>query len=424
MTKKLNLPEVRPEALTNPNLELVGAVKEWISEAGDIDVESMLRELNKTVIEQVLETEMDHHLGYVKHDAVGDGSGNHRNGSRPKTVKTIVGDVTIDVPRDRNGDFAPVLVAPYQRRLTGFDDMVISLYGKGLTTGEIRSHLAEIYDTSVSPELISEITDQVLTDFQVWQNRPLDEIWPVVVIDAIRIRTLSDKVRKTPVYVAMGISLEGQREILGLWYANDLTAGESSSWWANVLIELQNRGIQDILYLCCDGLSGLPDAVEAVFPETTVQGCVVHLTRASMRSVARRHWPAVAARLKQIYHAASAEEAAQLLDDLEDDWGDRYPAMIATWRRSWDVFTPFLGLPLPIRKLIYTSNMIESMNARFRSATRRRGHFPDTKSALKVMYLTAIEHRKNRSNPTARIGGWHQILNQLAILHPDRITIN
>jgi putative transposase len=424
VTKKLELPEVRPEALTDSNLELAEAVKEWVAEAGDIDVEAMLRELNKTVIEQVLETEMDHHLGYLKHDPVGDGSGNHRNGSRTKTVKTIVGDVTIDVPRDRNGDFSPVLVAPYQRRLTGFDDMVISLYGKGLTTGEIRSHLAEIYDTAVSPELISEITDRVLTDFQVWQNRPLDEIWPVIVIDAIRIRTLSDKVRKTPVYVAMGISIEGQREILGLWYANDLAAGESASWWANVLIELQNRGIQDILYLCCDGLSGLPDAVEAVFPETTVQGCVVHLTRASMRSVARRHWPAVAARLKQIYHATSAEEAALLLDELEDDWGDRYPAMIATWRRSWDVFTPFLGLPLPIRKLIYTSNMIESMNARFRSATRRRGHFPDTKSALKVMYLTAIEHRKNRSNPTAKINGWHQILNQLAILHPDRITIN
>jgi putative transposase len=424
VTKKLELPEVRPEALTDSNLELAEAVKEWVAEAGDIDVEAMLRELNKTVIEQVLQTEMDHHLGYLKHDPVGDGSGNHRNGSRTKTVKTIVGDVTIDVPRDRNGDFSPVLVAPYQRRLTGFDDMVISLYGKGLTTGEIRSHLAEIYDTAVSPELISEITDRVLTDFQVWQNRPLDEIWPVIVIDAIRIRTLSDKVRKTPVYVAMGISIEGQREILGLWYANDLAAGESASWWANVLIELQNRGIQDILYLCCDGLSGLPDAVEAVFPETTVQGCVVHLTRASMRSVARRHWPAVAARLKQIYHATSAEEAALLLDELEDDWGDRYPAMIATWRRSWDVFTPFLRLPLPIRKLIYTSNMIESMNARFRSATRRRGHFPDTKSALKVMYLTAIEHRKNRSNPTAKINGWHQILNQLAILHPDRITIN
>jgi putative transposase len=424
MTKKLELPEVRPEALTEPNSELAVAVKEWVAEAGDVDVEAMLRELNKTVIEQVLETEMDHHLGYVKHDSVGDGSGNHRNGSRPKTVKTIVGDVKIGVPRDRNGNFKPVLVAPYQRRLSGFDDMVISLYGKGLTTGEIRSHLEEIYDTSVSPELISEITDQVLTDFQVWQNRPLEEIWPVIVIDAIRIRTLSDKVRKTPVYVAMGISIEGQREILGMWYANDLTAGESASWWANVLIELQNRGIQDILYLCCDGLSGLPDAVEAVFPETTVQGCVVHLTRASMRSVARKHWPAVAARLKQIYHSASAEEAALLLDELEDDWGEKYPAMIVTWRRSWDVFTPFLGLPMPIRKLIYTSNMIESMNARFRSATRRRGHFPDTKSALKVMYLTAIEHRKNRTNPTAKILGWHQILNQLAILHPDRITIN
>ena len=222
----------------------------------------------------------------------------------------------------------------------------------------------------------------------------------------------------------MGISLEGRREILGLWYADDLSAGESASWWANVLVELQNRGIDDILYLCCDGLSGLPEAVEAVYPATTVQGCVVHLTRASMRSVARKHWPPVAARLKAIYHAASAEEAAQLLDTLDDDWGSRYPAMIATWRRSWDLFTPFLALPMPIRKLIYTSNMVESLNARFRSATRRRGHFPDTKSALKVTYLTAVEHRKNTSTPQAKIMGWHQTLNHLAVLHPDRITID
>jgi putative transposase len=424
MTKELVLPELRPEALSDPNAGLVEAVKEWLAAAGEADPEEMLRQLNKTVIEQALETELDHHLGYEKHDSAGDGSGNTRNGTRSKTLKTIVGEVSIDVPRDRAGSFEPVAVRPYQRRLSGFDDMVVSLYGKGLTTGEIRSHLAEIYDTSVSAELISQITDRVLTDFGVWQNRPLDEIWPVVVIDAIRIRTLSDKVRKTPVYVAMGISIEGQREILGLWYGSDLTAGESASWWANVLSELANRGIDDILYLCCDGLSGLPEAVESVFPDTTVQGCVVHLTRASMRSVARKHWPQVAARLKTIYHAASAEEAAQLLDGLEDDWGDRYPALIGTWRRSWDVFVPFLALPMPIRKLIYTSNMVESLNARFRSATRRRGHSPDTKSALKVMYLTAIEHRKNRSNPQAKIMGWHQILNQLAVLHPNRITID
>lgn len=424
MTNNLILPELRPEALSDPSSGLVEAVKDWVIAAEGADPQEMLRGLNKTVIEQVLETELDHHLGYTKHDPAGDGSGNNRNGTRAKTLKTIVGDVTIDVPRDRNGTFGPVAVRPYQRRLSGFDDMVVSLYGKGLTTGEIRSHLEEIYDVSVSAELISEITDRVLADFNVWQNRPLDGIWPVVVIDAIRIRTLSDKVRKTPVYVAMGISLEGQREILGLWYASDLSAGESASWWANVLSELQNRGVEDILYLCCDGLSGLPEAVESVFPDTTVQGCVVHLTRASMRSVARKHWPKIAARLKLIYHAASAEEAAVLLDELDDDWGDRYPAMIATWRNSWDVFTPYLGLPLPIRKLIYTSNMVESLNARFRSATRRRGHFPDTKSALKVMYLTAIEHRKNRSNPTAKIMGWHQILNQLVVLHPNRITID
>ena len=424
MTKELILPELRPEAFSDPNSGLVEAVKEWVCAAEDADPEAMLRELNKTVIEQVLETEMDHHLGYEKHDPGGDGSGNTRNGTRSKTLKTVVGDVTIAVPRDRNGSFEPGVVRPYQRRLSGFDDMVVSLYGKGLTTGEIRSHLLEIYDTSVSAELISEITDRVLGEFNRWQSRPLESLWPVIVIDAIRIRTLSDKVRKTPVYVAMGISIEGHREILGLWYASDLSAGESASWWANVLVELQNRGIEDILYLCCDGLSGLPEAVEAVFPATTVQGCVVHLTRASMRSVARRHWPAVATRLKTIYHATSAEEAAQRLDDLEGDWGERYPAMISTWRRSWDVFTPFLALPMPIRKLIYTSNMIESLNARFRSATRRRGHFPDTKSALKVMYLTAIEHRKNRSNPQAKIVGWHQILNQLVVLHPDRIEID
>jgi putative transposase len=426
MTKELKLLGDRPEALADPSRErLVEAVKEWVDKTTErTDPQDLLRELNKTVIEQVLEVELDHHLGYAKHDPVGDGSGNTRNGARTKTVKTIVGDVKVDVPRDRAGTFEPVAVRPYQRRLSGFDDMVVSLYGKGLTTGEIRSHLAEIYDTSVSAELISEITDRVLGEFNLWQNRPLAEVWPVVVIDAIRIRTLSDKVRKTPVYVAMGISLEGNREILGLWYANDLTAGESASWWANVLIELQNRGIQDILYLCCDGLSGLPEAVDAVFEHTTVQGCVVHLTRASMKSVARKHWPPVAARLKGIYHAASAAEAAELLDDLDDEWGDRYPAMIATWRNSWDVFTPYLGLPLPIRKLIYTSNMVESLNARFRSATRRRGHFPDTKSALKVMYLTAIEHRKNRSNPQARIMGWHEMLNQLAVLHPNRIIID
>lgn len=214
MTKELELPELGPEALIDPRSDLVGAAKKWVSTAHDVDPEAMLRELNKTVLEQVLETEMDHHLGYVKHDSAGDGSGNTGNGTRPKTVKTIVGDVQIDVPRDRNGSFVPGAVAPYQRRLTGFDDMVVSLYGKGLTTGEIRSHLFEIYDVSVSAELISEITDRVLAEFTAWQNRPLADVWPVVVIDAIRIRTLSGKVRKTP--VAMGISLEAQREILGL----------------------------------------------------------------------------------------------------------------------------------------------------------------------------------------------------------------
>jgi putative transposase len=424
MTKKQDIRQARPEAWPDSSSGLVAAVKKWVEVNETTDAEALLRELNKTVLEQVLETELDHHLGYAKHDSAGDGSGNTRNGTRSKTLKTIVGDVTVDVPRDRAGTFQPAVVKPYQRRLTGFDDMVVSLYGKGLTTGEIRSHLAEIYDSSVSAELISEITDRVLSEFNQWQNRPLAQVWPVVVIDAIRIRTLSDKVRKTPVYVAMGISLEGRREILGLWYATDLAAGESAAWWASVLVELTNRGIQDILYLCCDGLSGLPDAVESVFPDTTVQGCVVHLTRASMRSVARKHWPAIAARLKLIYHATSAEEAATQLDELDDDWGDRYPAMIATWRRSWDVFVPYLALPMPIRKLIYTSNMIESLNARFRSAARRRGHFPDTKSALKVMYLTAIEHRKNRSNPQAIIMGWYQILNQLAVLHPNRIPID
>ena len=364
---------------------------------------------------------MDHHLDHEKYDQSSDG--NIRNGYRSKKVHTEVGPVEIDVPRDRAGSFTPAAVKPYQRRLSGFDDMVVSLYGKGLTTGEIRSHLEEIYDAEVSAELISTVTDRVIDDYLEWQNRPLENIWPVIAIDAIRIRTLSDKVRPTPVYVAMGINITGYREVLGFWYADNLKDGESASWWANVLAELQNRGVQDILYLCCDGLKGLPKAVNSVFSDTIVQGCVVHLTRASVRGTSSKCWPKIYAQIKRIYTAASVEEAQHELDKLDAEWGEKYPAMIQTWRNSWDEFTPYLALPQSIRKLVYTTNMIESFNARLRSSVRRRGHFPDTKSALKLMYLQAIEHRKNRSNPQGKIFGWEATLNQLALLHPEKIQI-
>ncbi|WP_299921849.1 IS256 family transposase [uncultured Nocardioides sp.] len=345
---------------------------------------------------------------------------NLRNGTSTKTVRTEVGEITIDVPRDRLGAFEPQIVAKHQRRLAGFDEAVISLYAKGMTTGDIVAHLEEVYDTEISRDLVSRVTDQVLVDMREWQARPLDPVYPVILIDAIVLKVRANAgsasgaatVGNRPVYVAMGIILDGERDILDMWVGP--TGGEGAKQWLNMLTELKNRGILDACIVCCDGLRGLPDAITATWPMASVQTCVVHLVRNTLRYASKKYWPTIIKQLRSIYTAPTVEAAEVAFEDFAEQWQPIYPAMIEMWRRSWPEFTPFLAFPVEVRKIIYTTNAIESLNARFRAATRRRGHFPDEQSALKVLYLAARQREKNRPNPSGRISGWKSVLNVLS----------
>jgi putative transposase len=381
----------------------------------------LLTGLTRQVLESALGAELDEHLGHERGER--SGSGNVRNGSSPKTVRTDVGEVRINVPRDRAGTFAPTVVPKHSRRLAGFDDAVLSLYAKGLTTGDIANHLADIYGSEVSRDLVSRVTDAVIEDMQQWQSRPLDSCYPVVLIDAIVLKIRDGQVRNRPVYVAMGISVDGERDVLGLW-AGPVGGGEGAKQWMTMLTELRNRGVADVCIVCCDGLKGLPDAITATWPLATVQTCVVHLVRSSLRYASKADWGRITAELKGVYTAATVAAAEQRFADFAANWRNKYPAMVAMWERSWPEFVPFLDFPLPVRKLIYTTNGIESLNSRFRQAVRRRGHFPTEQSAMKILYLTVRERRPNRSNPTGKINGWKAILNTLAITYGDRITIN
>ena len=382
----------------------------------------LLTGLTRQVLQSALEAELTEHLGYDPGDRVGKQTPNSRNGSTPKTVRTEIGDLTIQVPRDRAGTFAPVVVPKHQRRIAGFDEAVISLYAKGMTTGDIAKHLSDLYGSDVSRDLVSTVTDTVLGDMQEWQARPLDAIYPVVLIDALVIKVRDGQVANRPVYVAVGIDLEGHRDVLGLWMGP--TGGEGAKQWMNMLTELRNRGIQDVFIVCCDGLKGLPDAINATWPLATVQTCVVHLVRNSFRYSSRHDWQKVSTGLRSIYTAPTVAEAETRFADFADRWDSKYPAMVAMWQRSWNEFVPFLDFPPEIRKLIYTTNGIESLNARFRQATNRRGHFPTEQAAMKVLYLTVLERRPNRKNPTGVISGWKSILNTLAITYGDRLNIN
>jgi putative transposase len=380
----------------------------------------LLTGLTRQVLEAALGAELDEHLGHERGER--SGTGNVRNGSSAKTVRTDVGEVRIGVPRDRAGTFTPTVVPKHSRRLTGFDDAVLSLYAKGMTTGDIANHLADIYGTEVSRDLVSRVTDAIVEDMQQWQSRPLDSCYPVVLIDAIVLKVRDGQVRNRPVYVAMGISVEGERDVLGLWAGP--TGGEGAKQWMTMLTELRNRGVADVCIVCCDGLKGLPDAIAATWPLATVQTCVVHLVRSSLRYASKADWGKITAELKGVYTAATVAAAEQRFAEFADAWRDKYPAMIAMWERSWAEFVPFLDFPLPVRKLIYTTNGIESLNSRFRQAVRRRGHFPTEQSAMKILYLTVRERRPNRSNPTGKITGWKSILNTLAITYGDRLNIN
>lgn len=380
----------------------------------------LLTGLTKQVLETALEVEMSEHLGHDRGER--SANGNLRNGSSAKTVRTDIGDVRIAVPRDRAGTFTPAVVPKHARRLAGFDEAVLSLYAKGMTTGDIAHHLADVYGTEVSRDLVSRVTDAVVEQMQQWQSRPLDSVYPVVLIDAIVLKIRDGQVANRPVYVAMGITVDGERDVLGLWVGP--VGGEGAKQWMSMLTELRNRGVADVCIVCCDGLKGLPDAIAATWPLATVQTCVVHLVRNSLRYASKAHWSKITAELRTVYTAPTLAAAEARFGEFAGTWREKYPAMVGMWERSWPEFVPFLDFPVEIRKLIYTTNGIESLNARFRHAVRRRGHFPTEQAALKILYLTVRERRPNRTNPTGRISGWKAILNTLAITYGDRLNIN
>ena len=325
----------------------------------------LLSGVTKTVLETALDAEMSEHLGYEPHERVG--ADNNRNGYRAKTVLTDVGPVEVSVPRDRAGSFEPKLVRKRQRRLTGVDDLVISLVAKGLTTGEVAAHLAEVYGAEVSRETISKITDRVLEGLVEWANRPLDRVYPVVFIDAIVVKIRDGQVANRPIYVVVGVTVDGERDILGLWAG---TGGEGAKYWHQVLTDVRNRGVEDVCILVCDGLTGLPDAVTAIWPQTVVQTCVIHLLRNSFRYASKKDWPALARDLKPVYTAPTEAAALARLADFADTWEARYPAIVKLWENTWAEFTPFLSFHPDIRTVIYTTNAIESLNARFRRSVK------------------------------------------------------
>ena len=382
----------------------------------------LLQQLTKRVLEAALEGELDSHLGSGKHERAGrSSSGNARNGRRAKTVLTEAGPVELDVPRDRDGSFTPQIVRKRQRRLSGVDDLVISLTAKGLTTGEVSAHLAEVYGASVSKETISTITDRVLDSMGEWQSRPLDRVYPVVFIDAIQVKIRDGQVANRPIYVALAVTVDGHRDILGLW-AGEHGDGEGAKFWLRVLTDIRNRGTTDVCIVVCDGLKGLPDAVATVWPKTVVQTCIVHLLRNSFKYASRRDWTAIAAALKPVYTAPSEQAALDRFAEFAATWEAKYPAIVRLWTNAWAEMVPFLAFHTEIRSIICTTNAIESLNARFRRAVNARGHFPNEQAAMKVLYLTVIS-----LDPTGRgrkrwSNRWKQALNAFEITFDGRLS--
>ena len=398
--------------------ELVARARaEGVELTGD---DGLLTAMIRQVLQTGLEVELSDHLGYEPHDPAGRGSGNSRNGSYPKTVTTDIGEVDLRMPRDRNGSFEPQTVPKHQRRLEGLAANVLSLYAKSMTTSDIQAHLLEIYGTEISRETISKITDRIVDEMLAWQHRPLDRMYPVLLIDAIVIKVRDSQVANRPVYVVIGVNMDGERDVLGLWLGP--TGGEGAKQWMNMLTELRNRGVADALIVCCDGLKGLPDAIRATWPEATVQTCVVHLVRNSLRYASKKHWGQITRELREIYTAPTAAVAEVRFGEFAETWRATYPAMVRSWENSWGEFVPFLEFPIELRKIVYTTNAIESLNARFRRAVRHRGHFPNEQAAMKVLYLVANQRRPNRSNLVGKTNGWKHILNALTIHYGDRIT--
>jgi len=382
-----------------------------------LDEGGLYDQLKKRLVERALEGEMTDHLGYEKHATEGRDRGNSRNGRSRKTVKTGDAELEIEVPRDREGSFDPKLVPKGRRRLPGFDDKVIALYARGLTTRDIQAGLLEIYGVEVSPSLISAVTDSVLEEVKAWQSRPLDAVYPIVYLDAIHVKMRSSgHVQNTAVYVALAINMEGNKELLGLWVGES----EGAKFWLSVLTELKNRGVADILIAAVDGLKGFPEAIESVFPKTQIQLCIVHMVRNSLRYVSWKERKVVAADLRTIYTARTVEAAEQALDAFEAKWGERLPMVIKSWRSNWANLTAFFEYPPELRKVIYTTNAIESINAQLRKVVKKKGAFPTADSVRKVMYLAMTRAAARWSRP---VKDWPKALNHLAVVFEGRVPL-
>jgi transposase-like protein len=379
----------------------------------------LLKLFTKNVLETALNEEMTEHLGHEKYRAEsGRGSTNVRNGARSKTViSDAAGEVVIDVPRDRAGTFEPQIVKKRQRRLTDVDEIVLSLYAKGLTTGEISAHFAEIYGASISKETISRITDKVIDEMQEWVNRPLDGVYAAIFIDAIMVKVRDGQVANRPVYAAVGVTVDGRKDVLGLWAG---TGGEGAKFWMAVLTDLRNRGVRDVFFLICDGLKGLPEVVENVWPLAIVQTCIIHLIRNTFRLASRADHDAIKRDIKPIYTAPNADTALAALDELEEKWGAKYRAMVRLWRNAWNEFIPFLDYDVEIRTMICSTNAIESLNARYRRAVRARGHFPSEQAALKCLYLVTRSLDPTGTGRARWAMRWKPVIDAFAITFGDR----
>ena len=383
--------------------------------------DGLLGQLTKMIIEAAAEGEMDEHLGYTKHHSAGRDGANSRNGARTKVVLTDIGPVEVAIPRDREGTFEPQIVRKRQRRLNGIDGLVISLSARGLTHGEIAAHLAEVYGASVSKQTITTITDRVINAMNEWQSRPLDPVYPVVFIDAINVKIRDGNVANRPIYIALAVTVDGTREVLGLW-AGEHGDGEGAKYWQRVLSEIKNRGVGDVCIMVCDGLTGLPAAIEAVWPAAITQTCVIHLLRNSFRYASRKDWAAIAADLKLVYTAVSESAALDAFVVFSEKWEKRYPAIVKLWENAWAEFVPFLAFHKEIRSVICTTNSIESLNSRIRRAVDARGHFPTEQAALKCVYLAVMSLDPTGKGRQRWVIRWKAPLNAFEIAFPGRLT--
>jgi putative transposase len=379
--------------------------------------DGLLQQLTKALVERALTGELTHHLGYEKHSSEGDNSGNSRNGTTPKTMRGKRGQVQIDVPRDRDSSFEPQLVKKGQTRFDGLDEKIISLYARGMTQREIQGHLEEIYGVEISPSLISTVTDEVLDEVRTWQVRPLDTVYPILYLDALQVKVKSQgRVVNKAIYLAFGVNLQGLKEVLGMWAAE----AEGAKFWMQVVTELKNRGVADIFIACVDGLKGFPEAIEAIFPQTQVQLCMVHLVRHSLSYVSHKDRKAVAEGLKEVYQAATVEEAERQLTQFEEAWADSYPVTARSWRLNWARVVPMFSYPPEIRRAVYTTNTIESLNMTLRKVSKNRAMFPNDEAVFKLLYLALRNISKRWTMP---IKNWSGAMNQFAILFEGRVPM-